>query len=77
MIDALRNEKIFGVGLDVIDPEPFPENHVLWKMDNVIITSHNLYHLLKESYLNRVIENIESYTNNLPLKGIVDFTKGY
>ena len=77
LTDALLNQKISGVGLDVIDPEPLQENHALWRMDNVIITSHNLYHLLKESYLKRVIENIEAYTNNLPLKGMVDFAKGY
>jgi phosphoglycerate dehydrogenase-like enzyme len=77
LTDALLNQKISGVGLDVIDPEPLQENHALWNMDNVIITSHNLYHLLKESYLKRVIENIESYSNNLPLKGMIDFAKGY
>lgn len=27
--------------LDVTDPEPLPEDHVLWTLDNVFITPHN------------------------------------
>lgn len=36
----LQEGKFFGVGLDVVDPEPLPLNHVLWEMPNVIVTPH-------------------------------------
>ena len=31
---------IAGAGIDVTDPEPLPEGHPLWSMDNVILTPH-------------------------------------
>ena len=40
LIDALVNGKIGGAALDVVDPEPPPEDSPLWNMDNVIITPH-------------------------------------
>lgn len=35
MIDALRNKRIRGAGLDVTTPEPLPLDHPLMSMDNV------------------------------------------
>jgi phosphoglycerate dehydrogenase-like enzyme len=37
---ALEEGKIAGAGLDVVDPEPLPANHPLWKAPNLIITPH-------------------------------------
>ena len=37
---ALREGWIGGAGLDVVDPEPIPDNHPLLSMDNVTITPH-------------------------------------
>ncbi len=37
---ALREGVILGAGLDVIDPEPLPEDHPLWDAPNLIITPH-------------------------------------
>ncbi|WP_092703515.1 D-2-hydroxyacid dehydrogenase [Halovenus aranensis] len=41
LVDALRWNRIGGAALDVFDPEPLPEDHALWGMDNVTITPHN------------------------------------
>ncbi len=41
LIDALRDKKIAGAALDVVDPEPLPEDSVLWEMPDVIITPHS------------------------------------
>lgn len=40
MVRAIENGKFSGVGLDVVDPEPLPDDSPLWEMENVIITPH-------------------------------------
>jgi len=44
LVDALRGESIRGAALDVTDPEPLPPDHVLWTLDNCLITPHNAGH---------------------------------
>jgi phosphoglycerate dehydrogenase-like enzyme len=40
MIDALREGRIAGAGLDVFEEEPLPLESPLWEMPNVIISPH-------------------------------------
>ncbi len=40
LLDAIRGQSIRGAQLDVTDPEPLPESHPLWGLDNVFITPH-------------------------------------
>ncbi len=40
LIESLKSRKIAGAGLDVFDQEPLPPDHVLWTLDNVLITPH-------------------------------------
>ena len=37
---ALVDGRIAGAGLDVVEPEPLPPDHPLWKAPNLIITPH-------------------------------------
>lgn len=37
---ALNQKVIAGAALDVTDPEPLPDGHPLWEMENCIITPH-------------------------------------
>lgn len=41
LVGALRSGKVSGAGLDVTDPEPLPDGHPLWDMDNVTVTTHS------------------------------------
>ena len=36
----LRSGRLGGAVLDVVDPEPLPEDHSLWHAPNLIITPH-------------------------------------
>jgi phosphoglycerate dehydrogenase-like enzyme len=41
---AIENQAIRGAALDVVDPEPLPGDHPLWRFENVVITPHNAGH---------------------------------
>jgi phosphoglycerate dehydrogenase-like enzyme len=40
LLDALRNKRIAGAGLDVFRTEPLPQDSPFWDLDNVLITAH-------------------------------------
>jgi glyoxylate reductase len=40
LVDALAAGHLFGVGLDVTDPEPLPANHPLYAFERVLIVPH-------------------------------------
>ena len=47
VVNALQTESLRGVALDVTDPEPLPEDHVLWTLENALITPHTGGHTPK------------------------------
>ena len=41
LVEALETGAIGGAGLDVVPQEPMPDDHPLWRFDNVVITPHS------------------------------------
>jgi len=39
-LDKDREDGLWGASLDVTDPEPLPEDHVLWDLENCVVTPH-------------------------------------
>ncbi|WP_322923177.1 D-2-hydroxyacid dehydrogenase [Paenibacillus campi] len=80
LVAALQGGNIAGAGLDVFDPEPLPEDHPLWSMEQVIITPHIAGS--NEHYTERVIDifltNLKAYQQGeqLPVN-LVDYSNGY
>jgi len=73
LIEALREQRIAGAGLDVFDVEPLPSGHPLTKLDNVVLTPHcaGITPEVLEAGLALAIENIESYMNGEPQNVVV------
>jgi hypothetical protein len=74
--EALRGQVIGGAALDVTDPEPLPDGHPLWDLDNCIITPHTAE--MVERILNLCIgHNVAAFAAGQPLAGLVDLAAGY
>ena len=79
LIDALRERRIGGAGLDVFSQEPLPADSPLWRLDNVILTPHIAG--ITPKYDERAgavfAENLRRYAAGEPLLNRVDFERGY
>jgi phosphoglycerate dehydrogenase-like enzyme len=73
LIEALRERRIAGAGLDVFDVEPLPSGHPLTKLDNVVLTPHcaGITPEVLEAGLALAIENIESFLSGKPQNVVV------
>ena len=63
LIDALKNYRISGAGLDVFDIEPLPDTHPLRSISNTVIIPHLGYATI-ENYRNwygGTVENVRSW----------------
>jgi phosphoglycerate dehydrogenase-like enzyme len=79
LVEALRNGKVRGAGLDVTDPEPLPAGHPLWAMENVVITPHyaGAHPGYGEEALDVFLDNLGRWLRGEQLRNIVDRTAGY
>ena len=79
LVTALREGTIAGAGLDVTDPEPLPDDHPLWTLDNAIITPHtaNTEAMAVPLVSARVAANVRRLGEDRPLIGPVDPALGY
>ncbi|MEE6210016.1 D-2-hydroxyacid dehydrogenase [Salarchaeum sp. III] len=74
LVDALRGESIRGAALDVTDPEPLPPDHVLWTLNNCLVTPHNAGHTPQHwtRLADILAENVNRLAADEELKNRVD-----
>ncbi len=79
LVAALRAGWIAGAGLDVTEPEPLPDGHPLWSLDNCIITPHTADTAEMRMPLlgGRIRANVAHFAAGQPLEGVVDPAAGY
>ena len=73
LVEALKDEKIAGAGLDVYEKEPLPQDHKLRFLPNALLLPHIGY-VTAENYSKfylQMIENLESCLKNKPLRIIL------
>ena len=72
LIEALENDEIAGIGLDVYNQEPLPQDHKLRFLPNAFLLPH-LGYVTVENYSKfyfQMIENLNSCINNKPIREI-------
>jgi len=79
LVEALREERLYGAGFDVTDPEPLPDGHPLWSEERAIITPHSAdtHEMTQPLLAGRVRDNVEAFIGGKDFVGIVDPASGY
>jgi len=70
LVQALKDEKISGAGLDVFEKEPLPQDHKLRFLPNALILPHIGY-VTAENYSKfylQMVENLLSCESNKPIR---------
>lgn len=79
LAEALASGSIAGAALDVVHPEPLPEGHALWNMENVIITPHMSGDTV--DYLDDLgklfVDNLRLFIEGQPFRNVVDKSLGF
>ncbi len=79
LVNALKEGRLAGAGLDVTDPEPLPQDHPLWRAPNVIITPHvsGNSDLPRDKRWVLARENLRRYVAGEKMLSVVDLEKEY
>ena len=79
LVEALVNGTIGGAGLDVTDPEPLPDDHPLWSLENCLITPHigNTDEMGVPLLSERITTNVRRFARGESLIGVIDPELGY
>ncbi len=80
LIEALRSKAIEAALLDVTDPEPLPEDHPLWELENAQITMHlsgRAQTKMFQRSADRFIANLERWKQGEPVEPRLDLQLGY
>jgi phosphoglycerate dehydrogenase-like enzyme len=79
LVTALGDKSIAGAALDVTDPEPLPDGHPLWDLDNCLITPHtaDTIEMVMPLLAERIRTNVARFAAGQELVGLVDADAGY
>jgi phosphoglycerate dehydrogenase-like enzyme len=79
LMTALEEGLIWGVGLDVTDPEPLPREHALWRHPRAVVTPHTAGGSPRRGgrAIATFCENLRRLADGRPLLALIDKRKGY
>lgn len=84
LVERLRDGRLRGALLDVTDPEPLPDEHPLWDLDNVLVTPHvanpntgNPWDSHLPELIDHLAANVRAFAEGRPLAGAIDLRAGY
>jgi len=76
----LETGQIAGAALDVYEIEPFPQDHRLWKLSNVILTPHIAVKDAEDitnRHFDLLLDNARRFVAGEPLRNVVDKAQWY
>lgn len=79
LVAAIQKGTIAGAALDVTDPEPLPDAHPLWDLEEVVITPHtaNTNERIRSLTGPLTVRNIALYEAGEKMETEVDVVAGY
>ena len=81
LVAALRSGALGGAALDVVEPEPLPQDHDLWEAPNLILTPHVAGNMIpghtRDANVAMFCEDLGNYAAGRPLAHLVDRRRGY
>lgn len=80
LVAALREKAIEAALLDVTEPEPLPQDHPLWELENAQITMHlsgRAQTRMFQRSADRFIENLDRWHRGEPVTPQLDLELGY
>ncbi len=79
LVHALATKRLAGAGLDVANIEPLPADHVLWTLENVLITPHasGLSPSDPHQVFALFVKNLALFLQGKPMINVVDFSRSY
>ncbi len=80
LVAALSEKRIAAALLDVTDPEPLPEDHPLWMLENAHITMHlsgRAQTAMYRGVAERFLANCDRYRRGEVPEPVYDHAKGY
>lgn len=79
LVSTLMSRAIRGAGIDVTSPEPLPDGHPLWDLEDVLITPHtaNPKPLLLARLAERIEDNVRRFGAGEDLEGVIVPGAGY
>jgi len=79
LVSALDEHRLAGAGLDVVEPEPLPPDHPLWRAPHVLISPHISGRSDLPGVERWIVarENLRRYAAGEPMLSVVDLARGY
>ena len=77
LVEALRLGHLAGAIIDVCRQEPLPAKHPFWTAWGLLLTGHSSAPTSPPMMVQLFIDNLRAYQAGEPLRGEVDFARGY